>query len=75
MMKSYTMIDKNYAVVTLDDGSTFGQVVIGETNKEIEEEILAGCKRVRPPAPVVDKASTPILGVAVIIAEAKLPTL
>jgi hypothetical protein len=32
------MINSNYAVVTLDDGSTFGQVVIGKTTAEIEAE-------------------------------------
>jgi hypothetical protein len=45
MMKSYQMINSNYAVVTLDDGSTFGQVVIGKTTAEIEAEIRAGCER------------------------------
>lgn len=73
MMKSYKMIDANYAVVTLDDGSTFGQVVVGKTVPEIEAEIRAGCERVRPT--VSTPAPAPVLGVVVALPQEKLPTL
>lgn len=68
-MKSYKMVNPNYAVVTLDDGSTFGQVVVGKTAPDIEAEILAGCERVQPTPPKIPAAPPPAVGVAVTLPE------
>jgi hypothetical protein len=63
MMKSYKLISPNYAVVTLDDGSTFGQVIVGKTVSEIEAEIRLGCERAKPA--ITAQEPPPKLGVDV----------
>lgn len=66
-MKSYKLVEPDYAVVTLEDGSTFGQMVVGKNKDEIEAEIRAGCERVQPSVSEDTQSALPPIGVQVVL--------
>lgn len=47
-LKSYEVVAENYAVVTLDDDSTFGQCLLPGDQSSIDEQIKLAVYRQQP---------------------------